>query len=253
MSSFSQTTTDFWNQTLSNGKSLHCDQTFLLTVNPALNEERRVMVLETAEGRVMAAVTPRLADKLSLVRRPVRSPDAFRQRLDEVEVTLHGADCVFYFSEADKQSLRDDQADGSRRLTDHDQAAFAEFQSTASEQDLEDAYVELDHWVVFGAFEQNRLVSAASAYPWAGEQIADLGVLTLERFRGRGHARKLVRSIGRYALRQGYEPQYRSQIDNDASVALARAAGLTLFGWWEVVSPNSTDQVFSSQPNGTAD
>lgn len=243
MSSFSPTITGFWNTTVANGSPLHADQTFLLTVNPALSEERRVMVLETADGRVMTAVTPRLADKLSLISRPVRSPDAFRQRLDEVGVTLHGADCVFYFTDPDKQSLLDDQANGSRRLSHYDQAAFAEFQSTASEQDLEDAYVELDHWVVFGAFEQNRLVSAASAYPWGGVQIADLGVLTLEPSRGRGHARKLVRSISNYALRQGYEPQYRCQIDNEASMALAGAAGLTLFGRWEVVSPNSTDTI----------
>jgi GNAT superfamily N-acetyltransferase len=242
MSSFSQTTTGFWNRMFSNGEPLHSDQTFMLTVNPALSEASRVMMLKTIDGRVMTAVTPGLADKLSLMRRPVRSPDAFRQRLNEVGVALHGADCVFYYAVADKQSLQDDQAGGSRRLTGRDQAAFAEFQSTASEQDLEGAYVELDHWVVFGAFEQNRLVSAASAYPWGGVQIADLGVLTLEPFRGRGHARKLVRSISKYAVGQGYEPQYRCQVDNEPSVALAKAAGLTFFGKWEVVSPSSTDQ-----------
>ncbi len=214
MSSFSRTTTDFWSQAFTNGEPLHSDQTFLLTVNPALSEERRVMVLEIGDGRVMAAVTPGLEDKHCLIRQPVRSSDAFRQRLSEVGVILHGADWVFYFSAANKQSLQDDQAGGSRRLTGHDQAAFTEFQSTASQQDLEGAYVELDHWIAFGAFEQNRLVSAASAYPWGGAQIADIGVLTLESFRGRGHACRLVRSISKYALSQGYEPQYRCQIHN---------------------------------------
>lgn len=223
------------------GEPVHHDPTFLLTVNPALGEERRVMVLEMADGRMMAAVTPRLANKLDFFGRPARSADAFRQRLDGIGVTLHGADWLFYFTEADKQALLADQTQGSRRLTDHDQAAFAVFQSTASEQDLEDAYVELDHWAVFGAFEQNRLVSAASAYPWGGVQIADLGVLTLAPLRGRGHARRLVRAISKHALSRGYEPQYRSQIDNNASVALATAAGLTLFGKWEVVAPSSSN------------
>jgi GNAT superfamily N-acetyltransferase len=245
MSSFSPTITGFWNRTFSNGETLCSGSAFLLTVNPGLSEDRRVMVLETADGRTMTAVTPRLSDQLGLIRRPVRSPAEFRQRLNEAGVTLHGADCVFYFSEAEKQFLRVDEGDGSRKLSVLDGAAFAEFQSAASELDLEDAYVELDHWVVFGAFEQRRLVSAASAYPWGGAQIADLGVLTLEPFRGRGHARTLVRSIGKHALSQGYEAQYRCQIDNDASVALAKAAGLTLFGRWEVVSPNSTDQLSS--------
>ncbi|WP_244590783.1 GNAT family N-acetyltransferase [Xenorhabdus hominickii] len=67
-------------------------------------------------------------------------------------------------------------------------------------------------------------------------QIADTGVLTLESFRGKGHARKVVRAISKYAYIQGYEPQYRCQIDNFASSALARAAGLKLFGKWEIAS-----------------
>jgi GNAT superfamily N-acetyltransferase len=241
MPSFSPTITDFWSSTCTNGAPLHSDPTFLLTINPALSNACRVMLLQTAEGRVMAAITPGLAQKLSLRRRPVHSPDALRQRLSEVGVILHGADYVFYFSAADRQSLQDEQPEGPRKLTAHDQAAFADFQSAASEQDLEGAYVELDHWVAFGAFEQDRLVSAASAYPWQGTQLADLGVLTLQAFRGRGHARKLVRSISRYAIARGFEPQYRCQIDNEASVALARAAHLTSFGRCEVISPASTD------------
>ncbi len=199
------------------------------------------MVLETADHCMMAVVTPAVGEKLSLIRRPVRSSDAFRQRLQEVSVSLHGADCLFYFADAHKCSLLPDESASVRRLTDRDHAVFAEFQSAAAEQDMEDAYVELEHWAVFGAFEQNRLVSVASAYPWGGAEIADLGVLTLEPFRGRGHARKLVRSISEYAVGQGYEPQYRCQVDNEASLAVARAAGLTLFGRWEVVSPDSTD------------
>ncbi|WP_232699141.1 GNAT family N-acetyltransferase [Brevibacillus daliensis] len=128
-----------------------------------------------------------------------------------------------------------------RRLTEQDDAVFSEFQSSASEQDLDDAYVELDHWAVFGSFEQNRLVSAASMYPWENAQIADLGVLTLTSFRGKGHARKVMRSISKYACDLGYEPQYRCQLDNQSSTSLAKAAGLTLFGKWEVISPDSTD------------
>ncbi len=236
--------TYFWNRTFVNGATAHDDQDFLLTINPALSEAQRVMLLE-CDGRVMAAVTPGLANELGLQQRPVRSPDLLRRRLSEAGVSLHGADYVFYFTEADKQSLRDDAAGAVRRVTVCDHAAFAEFQAAASEQDREDAWVELDHWVVFGAFDQDRFVSAASAYLWADSQIADLGVLTLASFRGRGHARDLVRAISKYAIEQGYEPQYRCQIDNHASVALARASGLTLFGRWEVVSPDATDRASS--------
>ncbi len=92
---------------------------------------------------------------------------------------------------------------------------------------------------MYGAFEGERLVCAASAYPWDDAPLADLGVLTLPPYRGRGHARRLVRALSRYAVERGHEPQYRCQLDNHASVAAAGSAGLTRFGTWDVVSPDS--------------
>ena len=145
-------------------------------------------------------------------------------------------------SAADKAGLLEDDAPPEvRQLTEDDRTAFAEFQAAASAADLDAAFVELDHWAAFGAFEQGHLVCAASAYPWGGARIADIGVLSLAPFRGRGHARNVVRSLSRYALAQGYEPQYRCQLDNQASVALAGAAGLSLFGTWDVVASESAD------------
>ncbi|XOK61132.1 GNAT family N-acetyltransferase [Paenibacillus elgii] len=240
---FSQTITDFWQAQFLNGDVLYSDGVFTVAINPDLDEDSRVMVLETAAGRVMAVLTPALAEKAGLDQRQDLSEPIFRRKLNEAGVTLHGADYVFYFSEAEKNILLQESLEGDlRRLTEQDEAVFSEFRSSASEQDLDDAYVELDHWAVFGSFEHNRLVSAASMYPWGEDShIADLGVLTLTPFRGKGHARKVVRSISKCAYEQGYEPQYRCQLDNQASVSLAKAAGLTLFGKWDVVSPDSTD------------
>jgi RimJ/RimL family protein N-acetyltransferase len=221
---------------------MYSNEVFTVAINPELDQDSRVMVLEISDGRVMAVLTPALADKLGLYPRQNLSEPTFRRKLNEAGVTLHGADYLFYFSEAEKNVLLQENLEGVlRRLTEQDEAVFSEFQSSASEQDLDDAYVELDHWAVFGSFEQNRLVSAASMYPWENAQIADLGILTLTPFRGKGHARKVVRSISKYAYNQGYEPQYRCQLDNQASTLLAKAAGLTLFGKWEVISPDSTD------------
>ena len=42
----------------------------------------------------------------------------------------------------------------------------------------------------------------------------------------------------RYALTQGFEPQYRCQLDNAASNMLAANLGLQLFGQWETVMPD---------------
>lgn len=239
---FSQTITDFWESQFFNGDIIYNDKTFTVTINHDLSEASRVMVLETADGRVMAVLTPEMAEKLDLSKGQELSELNFRQKLNEGGVTLHGADYLFYFSEAEKNVLLQENQEGTlRQLTEQDDAIFSAFESSASEQDLDNAYVGLDHWAVFGSFEQNRLVCAASMYPWGENvQIADLGVLTLTTFRGKGHARKVVRSICKYAYEHGYEPQYRCQLDNEASTFLANAAGLTLFGKWDVISPDCT-------------
>lgn len=242
MTLLSQTITEFWQGQFLNGDVLYSDDVFTVTINPNLSEDRRVMVLETSDGRILAVLTPTMADKIGLYQLQDLSIQTFRQKLNEAGVILHGADNIYYFSEADKNILLHENFEGSiRQLTEEDGVVFSEFQSSASEQDLDDAYVELDHWAVFGSFEQNRLASAASMYPWMNAKIADLGVLTLESFRGKGHAGKVVRSICKYAIEQGYEPQYRCQLDNQASIFLAKSAGLTQFGKWDIISPDSTD------------
>ncbi|OCP15872.1 acetyltransferase [Ensifer sp. LC54] len=242
MSVFAREITEFWRRTFLSGDVLRRDDGFIVSVNPDLSDENRVMVLEAIDGQTMAVLTPALADRLDLARRPDLSEPAFRRILAEASVTLNGADYLFYFPEACRNSLLRDKVTGDlRRLTARDDAVFGAFEDAASKQDLDDAYVELDHWAVFGAFEQGRLVCAASMYPWEDAPIADTGVLTLPAFRGKGHARNVVRAISKYAYEQGVEPQYRCQLDNHASVALAKAAGLTLFGKWEVVSPDSTN------------
>lgn len=207
---------------------------FSIAVQAALPPERRLMLLQGADGRERVALTPAMAAALSLESHPCVNLVQLRQRLDEAGIALHGADSVFYVEAA--ASLADSEVAGLRRLSAADAAAFAEFQAAASEQDRDDAYVELDHWAVFGVFVDERLVCAASAYPWGESAIADLGVLTLAPFRGRGLARVVVRAMAQHARAAGLEPQYRCQQDNAASLALARAAGLGLFGHWDVIS-----------------
>ncbi|MGQ5522755.1 GNAT family N-acetyltransferase [Chitinimonas sp. PSY-7] len=242
MSLFSTEINNFWQASFLNGEVLCRKDNLTVAINPALSEDRRAMLLETADGQINAVLTPALIDKLKLNRDQNLSEQALRQKLREGYVELHGADYVFYFSEAAKQILLEEAPLHTiRQLSAADEAVFAEFQSSASEQDLDDAYVELDHWAVFGAFENKRLVCAASMYPWEGQKIADLGVLTLPLFRGRSYASNVVRAISRYACNLGYEPQYRCQIDNHASTALAKKAGLAQFGKWEVISPDSTE------------
>ena len=62
-----------------------------------------------------------------------------------------------------------------------------------------------------------------------------MGVITLPPSRGRGLATQTVRALSALALRRGYEPQYRCQLDNEASRALAGAAGFSRYGTWHVI------------------
>lgn len=152
---FSQTITDYWKSQFLNGDVIYRDENFTVTINPDLSEDSRVMVLEITDGRVLAVLTPEMVDKLDLSKGQELSELVSRQKLNEAGVTLHGADYLFYFSEVEKNVLLQESLEGTlRQLTEQDDAIFSEFESSAWEQDLDDAYVELDHWAVFGSFEQ---------------------------------------------------------------------------------------------------
>lgn len=209
------------------------DGGFHVAVDPALAHDRRVSLLTRAAGGTVVRVSPAVAD---LIGSPPSESD-FRNALAAAAISLHEPDNLYYFPLSERSALGGNA--GVRRLTAADSEAFARFEASAPEQDLDDAYVELDHWAVFGSFEGEAIVSAASAYPWDGTMLADIGVLTLPAFRGAGRARAAVRALGAHALGEGYEPQYRCQLDNAGSIAVAASAGLALFGTWEVVSPEA--------------
>lgn len=235
---FSSTIDTFWQATFLDGEAVFGDELLTVVANAKLVSDRRVMVLRKADGMVNAVLTPDMVEKLGFHHHKVLTELLLREKMREANIQLHDADYVFHFTEAGKHALLQEPPQVSiRQLGLADQDVFTQFQSQASEQDLDDAYVELDHWAVFGSFENERLVCAASMYPWSGAPVADLGVLTLPPHRGMGHARGVVRAICRFAYGQGFEPQYRCQTDNASSVSLAKSAGLTLFGTWEVVSP----------------
>jgi RimJ/RimL family protein N-acetyltransferase len=223
------TVSQYWNAPFAAATPVFSDDSFVLMVNPALAHNRRAMVLRVAGEPSRAVVTPDIAVVLG----DVSSEDDFAAGLEWAGIRLNGADNLYYFEEGAR--FEEPEA---RRLTSDDAELFARFEAATSEQDRDDAFVELDHWAVFGVVADGELVSAASAYPWADSPVADMGVLTVESARGAGHGRRAIRALSAFALSEGFEPQYRCQLDNAASVALAGKAGLTLYGTWDVVAPD---------------
>ncbi|WP_200922147.1 GNAT family N-acetyltransferase [Sphingomonas sp. Leaf23] len=204
------------------------------TVSERLNPKRSAMMLEGMDGSVRTVLRPELIDRIGPHAAGATSIAGIQGQLARGGVSLHDPDYLLYFP-ADS-CIAPDRSMAARRLTIEDRTAFEAFQADASEQDRDDAFVEIDHWAVFGCFDGERLVSAASACPWDGAPVADLGVLTLPDVRGRGFARAVVLAISDFSRRQGYEPQYRCQLDKFASVALAKSCSFALFGKWIVAS-----------------
>jgi len=209
---------------------------YRIIVDQELPPSRGVMLLDPVGSGGFLSMLPQMAQRAGL--RPGSEPDkqTIFEALQLAGIELNGADHLFYFSDAEQKLLPHENFPASvRQLTSEDADAFAAFVSDAPEDDMDEAFVELDHWLVLGCFVDNRLVSAASMYPWSGTAFADLGVITLPQFRGQGFGNQTVRAISAQALRLGYEPQYRCQPDNLSSIRLAQASGFSLFAAWDVI------------------
>lgn len=205
-------------------------------VDERLRDDLVLTLLSVASGPRILTVTPEAATALSLTDGGVVGADEVRARMRAKRFQLNGADHLFYLPLQEQRSLlsRPNPA-GTRRLTGADAADFERFCADAPADDLDESFVEIDHWLVYGTFVEGRMVAAASAYPWHDPRLADIGVITLPDFRGRGLAKRVVSAIARDVLSRGREPQYRCQLDNVPSTALARSAGFARFGEWDVV------------------
>jgi RimJ/RimL family protein N-acetyltransferase len=233
---FSRTVTDFWLPDAVAGAATAAAE-YRLLIDGSLPGSLSLMILETSSyGRILT-LTPAQARCLGLIGVSTVGDSALRSVLAAAGAALHGAGYLFYLPVEDQAAVRAEPVPrGTRQLTEADAEAFAQFAAVAPAQDMDEAFVELDHWLVTGTFADGRLVAAASMYPWRDTHFADLGVITLPGYRGRGLARRTVRAISARALAEGYEPQYRCQLDNTPSAALARAAGFVQFGTWDTIA-----------------
>jgi len=232
---FSPVVSEFWDRTMA-GTVVAENRRFRLTLNPHLPSEQTVGILTTEEF-TRVCLLPEVAAAAGLDRPPQHlEPAQVRTRLLAAGVRLGGPDHLHYFLQAEAEQLSGEpEAPGVRELTAGDEGLFAAFTAGCSQEDLDEAYVELDHWLVVGTLSQGVLVAAASAYAWQGSALADVGVITYPQHRRQGHARAVVRAISRRLLQRGYQPQYRCFHTNAASAAVAVSAGMGRFGTWDTL------------------
>jgi RimJ/RimL family protein N-acetyltransferase len=232
---FSRTVTDYW---LPRDAEAHdvVPGEYRVVVDDSLPANRSLMILEPVDGGGVLTLTAAHAAGLAFTAGSTVDGPTLRSALQAAKVGLNGADHLFYLP-VDEHAVVCSEAvpEGTRELTDQDAELFARFTDAAPADEFDEAFVELDHWLVFGTFTEGRLVTAASMYLWQETRLADLGVITLPEYRGRGLARRTVRAMSARALAGGYEPQYRCQLDNEPSVALAAAAGFQRLGTWDVI------------------
>jgi GNAT superfamily N-acetyltransferase len=120
-----------------------------------------------------------------------------------------------------------------RRLTRDDQGALDSLRKHCTPNDVDEAYVELEHEIAWGCFQGEQLAAVGSGYRRNG--FMDYGVLTDPEFRGHGLARHVVCVLTDDTLERGLIPQYRCNRVNQASRRVAEAAGFTLFYTTETV------------------
>lgn len=90
-------------------------------------------------------------------------------------------------------------------------------------------FVELNHPIVYGCFENNTLVAAASHFLFEEERIAAGGVLTHPNYRGKGYGKAVSSTIMQWALEHNWICEWSSWAGNPASIALSKALGFKQF------------------------
>src|SRR3954449_2537397 len=227
--------TDYWFPTDATCRAVEVGS-YQIVVDDSLPEDRSLMLLEPVGKSGILSATSATIERLGLTGQTRIESRALARVLAAAHMKLNGADYLFYLPVEEQAVARSERATSvTRRLHEADADAFAVLSAEAPQEDLDQSFVELDHWLTFGTFVDRSLACVASMYPWRGSHLADLGVLTLPAYRGRGLAKATVRALSAAALDQGYEPQYRCQLDNAPSVALARSAGFERFGTWDVI------------------
>lgn len=243
----SQAVRETWIDPFDNGEDIRAHSGFRLAIDARDEVEYPVQILATTTA-VSVLVSPETVGLPGVA--VAATEEGLRAALSAAGIAMNGADNLFFLPQGQKARLAAAANDDNvRRLTSEDGAAFAVFAAAAPAEDFAEAFVALDHWAVFGAFDGNRLVSVGSAFPFGGSAtVADLGVVTLPAARGKGRAKSVIEALVRHALSEGFEPQYRCQLDNTSSVILAGKSGFERLGTWDVSARSDGTSAERSTP-----
>lgn len=125
-----------------------------------------------------------------------------------------------------------------RGLAAMDAALFADFIGSMPQKDREASGLEFGPQPMWGAFQKKRLVGVAGYDVWPGK-ISHICAGVRPELRGSGIGRAVVHAAARGALARRRIVQFRTLVENDAAVALAKSLGMELFAETIYVRPPS--------------
>ncbi|MCK4260448.1 MAG: GNAT family N-acetyltransferase [Halanaerobiales bacterium] len=115
-----------------------------------------------------------------------------------------------------------------RQLDKKDNQYLEILNGACTKRELEYAFVEIDHPVIFGCFYEDQLVAVASFIFW-GDHIVDIGVLTHPEYRGKGLGKTVVGALCKWGIDNDKILQYRFEITNIGSGKIAESLGFTKY------------------------
>jgi GNAT superfamily N-acetyltransferase len=129
--------------------------------------------------------------------------------------------CYQGYCDAQAAIMIDDKA--IRLLAISDQIALKNFQLQVDEEAWDHSSMSPDK-VSFGYFQDDEIIAAACLDMWT-ENVANIGLITLQSQQGKGCAKKLCAFATRFGLEQGYEMVYQTLLSNAPAVAVAQSTG----------------------------
>lgn len=150
--------------------------------------------------------------------------EAIRTSAHDYPLSITASDVLCYLEPNAFRPVEAEVPFRSQQLTLADRAALERLHTACSEDDVDNAYVEIDHDTVWGVWHDRDVVAAASMYG-TRSGFHDIGVLTHPAFRGRQLGKVVVSALCSYALAQDALVQYRCHEDLWSSLRLAQALG----------------------------
>lgn len=145
--------------------------------------------------------------------------------LEGTKIKRYSAEPYFYLDPADFNPFTAD-SDKSvfvRELTQDDKSKVAALHETLPEKMR--WFVEIDHPIVFGCFEDETLVAVSSLFLFNTGRIAAAGVQTHAHYRQLGYGKMVVSAVVQWAIERNWTCEWSSWEENPASISLCTALG----------------------------